>query len=64
MNLISTANIPMNHGFAVNPAKCVKQRLAAFLTADDDWIARNQGKTIAFLLTAAMVVPGVIEWMI
>lgn len=39
-------------------------KLAAFLTADDDWIARNEGKTIFLLLTAAMVLPGVIEWMI
>lgn len=48
------------------PGRTTKQprKLANFLTADDDWIARNQGKTIVFLLTAAMVVPGVIEWMI
>ncbi len=42
----------------------LKARLAAFLTSDDDWIARNEGKTMALVLTAAMVLPGVIEWMI
>ncbi len=42
----------------------LKARLGAFLTSDDDWIARNQGKTIVLLLSAALVLPGVIEWMI
>ncbi len=70
MNLISTADAMT----ATRVSQCKtkhathvsrrKNRIAAFLTADDDWIARNQGKTIVFLLTAATVVPGVIEWMI
>ncbi len=50
------------HAAGKTPA--IQAKLAAFLTADDDWIARNQGKTMALVLTAALVLPGVIEWMI
>ncbi len=64
MNVISTANIPMNPHHAAGKTPAIQAKLAAFLTADDDWIARNQGKTMALVLTAALVLPGVIEWMI
>ncbi len=64
MHMISTANIPMNHAGAADAPTRAQGRLAAFLTADDDWIAHHQGATIALLLAAALIVPEIIEWMI
>lgn len=64
MHMISTANIPMNRAKAADSQTRAQGRLAAFLTADDDWIARHQGAAMIFLWVAVLIVPGVIEWMI
>lgn len=45
-------------------ASSLRAHFAAFLTADDDWIANHQGATIALLMLAVLIIPGVIEWMI
>ncbi len=41
-----------------------RSALGRFLTAEDDWIARHQGVTMLLLWLGALIVPGVIEWMI
>ncbi len=64
MPMISTANIPMNQAAPADSRRRAPSRLAAFLTADDDWIARHPGIAMAALWIAVLVVPGVIEWMI
>ncbi len=64
MPMISTANIPMNRAGAAHPRRRKQSRLADFLTADDDWIARHQGAAMVLLWVAVLIVPGVIEWMI
>ncbi len=64
MPMISTANIPMNRARAADAPTRAQGRLAAFLTADDDWIAHHQGATMLLLWAGVLIVPGVIEWMI